>query len=90
MKMLDVTEDLRSARLLKCCQGVAGAGLIEAAAAKRLVAHARAVRQLMEAGNYDLARTAIAHIREVCDEGAVQPVTDAVEGHLLALERVLP
>lgn len=90
MKMLNITEDMRSARLLKCCQGVAGAGLIEANAAKRLVAHARAVRLFIEATDYYLAEAAIGRIREVLEEADVTPVTEAVEGHLVSLVRALP
>lgn len=90
MKFLDVAQDLRSARLLRCCQGVAAAGLTDEDAAKKLVAHARAVRLLLESGDAVLVDAAISRIRTVLKEIKTTPkVQDAVEKHLRSLEQVL-
>lgn len=89
MRLLDSAQDIRSTRLIKCCQGVAASGLIDKKEATLLLAHARAVRLFLESCDRALAQEASDRILEVLAESENDLVTLEVTKHVEHLNKIL-
>lgn len=89
-KLLSVTEDLRTMRLLKTAQAMELAGLLPDTSAKVLVRHARSVRLLCEAGERGLAGEVLDRILQVCsEESESKAAVASLRAHVGHIRKVL-
>lgn len=85
-KMIEVSHDLRSQRLVLCTRGAALTGMVEEPHAKALCDHARAVRMFLEAGQPKMAGMGLDRYWEVLREASgAETVSEDAADDLRAL-----